>query len=562
MKKFLSLLMMSLLCISAWAETVTLAYSGSTTTNMTGNNDAALLGLDATAWSVVGAKGGNNTLPGLNKAGDIRLYYAAGGGNTLTVTSLSGATINSITIAYTEDAYSNAYVQVNGENVTATNGAYAIGNSSFVIGNANTSNVQVRITSIVIDYGEGTAPAQVAAPVIYFDPLHPYEGEQTTCTITCETEGANILYALNDGEYQEYTEPFTLTETTTVKAKAQLENATSDEVTKTVTFDPTVANIAALTQLTNGTYFKMAGEAVVAYVNGRYLYIKDDTGYTLVYNSTVDGIAAGNTISNLKGKVSIYNGLFEVANATYEFEATEIAVEPTEMAMTAITADNMNQYVVIKGVTLSDVDGRNIKLNDADGNQLPGYSQYFCDFPEDLEPTYDVEGFVAMFNQTVQLYPTKFTEAVIPEPVITVTPDFGEYEGAQTVFVTVENMPENAAVFYNFVEAEPAQGAPRKAEGDIIWNEYDATKGILVEKSGLLTIAINDATGLEITSIEGEYTITNDVTAVENVNAGKAVASVRYYNAAGQQATNAFQGVNIVVTTYNDGTQSVSKVVR
>ena len=38
--------MMALLCVTAWAETVTLFYNGKETTNMTGNNDAALLGLD------------------------------------------------------------------------------------------------------------------------------------------------------------------------------------------------------------------------------------------------------------------------------------------------------------------------------------------------------------------------------------------------------------------------------------------------------------------------------------------------------------------------------------
>ena len=573
MKKFLSLLMMSLLCVSAWAETVTdvITYDGIGHTGGYADWSGVTFSSDAVyAGQTFGTNVDYIQMRSNNNNSGIVTTASGGTLKSVTITFNAKTTDRSVTVYASNTAYGTAADLYNDEKKGTELGTIGAadesqtltisGNYTFV--GIRSTNGAIYIDEIQVVWEADDAPAAVAAPVIYFEPLHPYEGEQTTCTITCETEGASILYALNDGEYQEYTEPFTLTETTTVKAKAQLENATSDEVTKTVTFDPTVANIAALTQLTNGTYFKMAGEAVVAYVNGRYLYIKDDTGYTLVYNSTVDGIAAGNTISNLKGKVSIYNGLFEVANATYEFEATEIAVEPTEMAITAITADNMNQYVVIKGVTLSDVDGRNIKLNDADGNQFPGYSQNFCDFPEDLEPTYDVEGFVAVFNQTVQLYPTKFTEAVIPEPVITVTPDFGEYEGAQTVFVTVENMPENAAIFYNFVEAEPAQGAPRKAEGDITWNEYDATKGILVEKSGLLTIAINDATGLEITSIEGEYTITNDVTAVENVNAGKAVASVRYYNAAGQQATNAFQGVNIVVTTYNDGTQSVSKVVR
>ena len=50
--------------------------------------------------------------------------------------------------------------------------------------------------------------------------------------------------------------------------------------------------------------------------------------------------------------------------------------------------------------------------------------------------------------------------------------------------------------------------------------------------------------------------------AVENINAGKTVAGVKYYNVAGQAADSAFEGVNIVVTTYADGTQNVVKVVK
>ncbi len=50
--------------------------------------------------------------------------------------------------------------------------------------------------------------------------------------------------------------------------------------------------------------------------------------------------------------------------------------------------------------------------------------------------------------------------------------------------------------------------------------------------------------------------------AVDNIAAGKAVAGVKYYNVAGQAADKAFDGVNVVVTTYADGTQSVAKVVK
>ena len=119
---------------------------------MTGENDAALLGLNEEEWSVVGAKGGNQNYPGLNKAGDLRLYYAENGGNTLTVSTLTDATINSIEITFTGDNYSNASVHVDGNAVSGNNGVYEINSSEFVVSNANTTNVQVRISQIVINY--------------------------------------------------------------------------------------------------------------------------------------------------------------------------------------------------------------------------------------------------------------------------------------------------------------------------------------------------------------------------------------------------------------------------
>ena len=159
---------------------------------------------------------------------------------------------------------------------------------------------------------------------------------------------------------------------------------------------------------------------------------------------------------------------------------------------------------------------------------------------------------MAVFNTTVQLYPVSFDEAVVAEPVITVDPEFGEFDEAQTVFVTVENMPDDAVIMYCFVANE----STRDAE----WQEYDETKGILVDESGVLAVGIFDATGEILAGIEGEYII-NTVTAIESIS-GKAVAGVRYYNVAGMSSDKAFNGVNIVVTTLADGTKTVTKVVK
>ena len=56
--------------------------------------------------------------------------------------------------------------------------------------------------------------------------------------------------------------------------------------------------------------------------------------------------------------------------------------------------------------------------------------------------------------------------------------------------------------------------------------------------------------------------VDKDITAVEELNATKAVAGVTYYNLAGQQSAQPVEGVNIVVTTYTDGTRTTAKVIK
>jgi len=51
------------------------------------------------------------------------------------------------------------------------------------------------------------------------------------------------------------------------------------------------------------------------------------------------------------------------------------------------------------------------------------------------------------------------------------------------------------------------------------------------------------------------------VTGINNVT-GKTVAGVKYYNLAGMESDRPFEGVNIIVTTYTDGSRSSAKVLK
>lgn len=56
--------------------------------------------------------------------------------------------------------------------------------------------------------------------------------------------------------------------------------------------------------------------------------------------------------------------------------------------------------------------------------------------------------------------------------------------------------------------------------------------------------------------------VRKDLTAVEDIELDKAVANVTYFNLAGQKSAQPVDGVNIVVTTYTDGTTTTAKVVK
>ena len=54
----------------------------------------------------------------------------------------------------------------------------------------------------------------------------------------------------------------------------------------------------------------------------------------------------------------------------------------------------------------------------------------------------------------------------------------------------------------------------------------------------------------------------NDASGINEVIGHKEVASVRYVNVAGQESDTPFDGLNIIVTTYTDGTTTTAKVIK
>ena len=127
------------------------------------------------------------------------------------------------------------------------------------------------------------------------------------------------------------------------------------------------------------------------------------------------------------------------------------------------------------------------------------------------------------------------------------------------------------------------EGGPGANGGYGAWYKVDtdiAFKGICTQGEafdGTVEVEVylvnNDITSVDqlnsknfyIAKVTHNIVLNNDpdhATGVEDVNAEKTVAGVVYYNLLGAASDRPFEGVNVVVTTYTDGTKSSKKILK
>lgn len=287
---------------------------------------------------------------------------------------------------------------------------------------------QVRMTEITVTLDD--AEIKVATPTITGE--SPFFGS-TAITLACETEGASIYYTTDEtdpsatnGTLYSGT-PFSIEATTTVKAIAVKDADASLVASKTFVARKSVANIAELNVLEKGDVFAFTGDAVVvAKPEGdtRYLYIKDATGSSLIYGGNYEALAEGNHITpNWLGTVDIYSGLFE---AIPQSELTAVEGKQDKIAydivdLDAITAENVNRIVKIKGVTYTVPDAKkNFTITKGDAT-VAGYNRFVSTMAEpSAVDTYDMVGAISVYATntatTYQFMPISIETA--PRPIV------------------------------------------------------------------------------------------------------------------------------------------------
>ena len=416
MKKFLlSLIALFAATAAATASEVTITQDGSFA--WTAGTDATYgAGFSATTGGFnlgLWKNESQNTI--VEPATEIRVYKGA----AFVIENVGGEAITKVVITTTEKKYTYN-MTANGEVDAAVGDGVAktvtwSGNATKLVLEAN--NGQVRVKSMVITYGEAEPVTQVEKPTVKPTPGTYYEPIEFTCATA--TEGATLKYSLDGGEtYVDYSGPVEIAASCEVEVYAVKEGLDDSEHVSaiyTIAEPEAVASVAeANSKAESDAVVRFSNPVTCIYQSGSYTYVKDDTGYTLLYGKGLPAYTNGSVVpAGFYGKMTIYSDLIEfttqVSSGVYSTESfaesTESVapVEPAVVTLADVTAEKMNQYVKIENVTYNAADKT---LVDGE-NTLAVYNRFSgVTLPED--GNYTVTGFVSIFNGTVQIYPTAF----------------------------------------------------------------------------------------------------------------------------------------------------------
>lgn len=374
--------------------------------------------------------------------------------------------------------------------------------------------------------------AAVAGPTI--SGTTPFFGS-TEITLACTTEGASLYYT-TDGTVPTaastaYTAAFSISESCTVKAIAIKGEDKSSVTSKAFTAGSSVASIKELNALADKTPFQFTGDAYVVAnpVDSTdkatsYIYIKDATGSSLIYDYNLAGkLTVGQHIAkDWTGTVSIYNNLFE-ATTTSGVTATEAAAETVtypEVELSAITTDNLNQVVTLSGVTYTTPSKGNFTITKGEAS-VAGYNGNKIKIAAPVDgQTYDMVGVISCYKETAQFQPIAIAKTPEVKDVELTFNDSG-VDISDQVTAAIEEIEEGGDKVgdikialkggsYTITESIVAPGAVEIAKAD------GETQEVVIDCSKLTTPMILMSTTPSVEANENGFYAIGDVK-IENV---------------------------------------------
>ena len=255
--------------------------------------------------------------------------------------------------------------------------------------------------------------------------------EEKTITITCPTEGAEILYTVTKDNSEIASEiatsPITLTYSETgvykIEAMSSKGKETSEAVTVTFTIKSTTVNsiaefIEVGKELGENVVLQLNCPLTVTYKNERSIYAIDAEGSAIQifnYNNIDEAIGqtykAGDVIpAGIQGNLELYNDdTPEITNpVASSFQAATETAEVSPIEKTEVTIADVNQYVVVRKVTIAEAaSANNYTLTNGAGTEFNAYQNsnlFFAgEVPVGDGKEYDVTGIVSTFKGNAQI---------------------------------------------------------------------------------------------------------------------------------------------------------------
>ena len=372
-------------------------------------------------------------------------------GQTLTVSSSAG-TITKIVMNCTSSYPASNFEALDGLTVDGDNGIWA-GSASEVSFLA--SGAQVRMTSVEVTLGSAD-PNYVAKPTIAPATGTYYSAQEVTISAG---EDATVYYTTDGSEptasSKAYTAPFTVSETTTVKAIAVKSEIKSGVVESVITIETvTFQTIAELIAAGNADRATTSGTVYAVYPMG--FVLGDNTGYIFIYGNNT--LSVGDLI-DITGRVSQYGGCYQISNATISQTGSAsitypVAKEINGADFDALVAAPVVTFVKVKGTLTStgnykcfSVEGATVTGSILTSDAVFGESQ--------VGDEIEVTGFF-VYQSGSGKYGNILATLVTSNPTIvakpSITPATGTYYSAQKVTIVAG---KDATVYYTTDGSEP-----------------------------------------------------------------------------------------------------------
>ena len=286
------------------------------------------------------------------------------------------------------------------------------------------SSNQVRMTKVVVTLEGGEVPA-----VLTISGTTPFQGS-TVVTITPSNADYAVYYTVDGSDPRSsstaktYNAPFTITETTTVKAvEEDLAGELSSVVEKTFVKEEmaTAANIAEFKNLAVGTEATLTlTDAEVLYASGRDVYVRDASGAIDFYNTGLEFTPNMKLNGSLKGIYTTYNNLPEFTksdNTSMSTLTVTNGAAPVPVTLTIPDARDMKyvcDLVKINGVVVGPSSEGNNSSIYKDNEELVLYDKFHIfEQHSDYAPmsdVFDFTGILVIYKDMYEIYPTVVTK--------------------------------------------------------------------------------------------------------------------------------------------------------